>query len=98
MPAVGFAAKVAKFVFVVNSMLSLGLGSSLFEILEPLRSTRLILSALAANFVLVPMLVSHRRSGHQVWNTRSTLILRTVLSARTSAVSAFSREMPSIAV
>ena len=56
MPALEFAAKVAIFVFVITSMLSVGLGLSLFQILEPLRSTRLILSALAANCVLVPML------------------------------------------
>jgi predicted Na+-dependent transporter len=37
-------------------MLSMGLGLSLSQILESLRSTRLICSALVANFVLVPML------------------------------------------
>ncbi len=51
-----FAAKFAIFIFVVTSMLSVGLRLSLSQILEPLRSTRLTLSALAANFVLVPTL------------------------------------------
>lgn len=37
-------------------MLSVGLGLSLSQILESLRSTRLIFSALVANFVLVPIL------------------------------------------
>lgn len=50
------SARVAIFIFVVTSMLSVGLGLSLSQILEPFRSTRLVLSALAANFVVVPML------------------------------------------
>jgi len=56
MPALEVAAKLAIFVFVVTSMLSVGLGLSLPQILESLRSTRLLFSALVANFVLVPML------------------------------------------
>jgi len=54
--ALEFAAKLAIFVFVVTSMLSAGLGLSLSQIRESLGSTRLILPALAANFVLVPTL------------------------------------------
>jgi predicted Na+-dependent transporter len=50
------SARVAIFIFVVTSMLSVGLGLSLSQILESLRSTRLVFSALVANFVLVPML------------------------------------------
>ena len=50
------AAKSATFIFVVTSMLSVGLGLSVSQIVEPFRSTRLMLSALAANFVVVPML------------------------------------------
>jgi predicted Na+-dependent transporter len=49
------AAKFAVFTFVVTSMLSVGLGLSLSQIVEPYRSTRLILSALTANFVVVPL-------------------------------------------
>jgi predicted Na+-dependent transporter len=50
------SAKVAIFIFVVTSMLGVGLGLSLSQILESLRSTRLVFSSLAANVVLVPML------------------------------------------
>jgi BASS family bile acid:Na+ symporter len=42
--------------FVVTNMLSVGLGLSLAQILEPFRSIRLVLSSLAANFFLVPAL------------------------------------------
>ncbi|HXW61815.1 MAG TPA: bile acid:sodium symporter [Candidatus Acidoferrales bacterium] len=54
--ALDVSAKVAIFVFVVTSMLGVGLGLTLSQILEPFRSTRLVLSAVAANFVLVPLL------------------------------------------
>jgi BASS family bile acid:Na+ symporter len=54
--ALGSAAEFAIFFFGVTSMLSVGLGLSLSQILEQFRSTRLTLSALAANFVVVPML------------------------------------------
>ena len=49
-------ARFSIFVFVVTNMLNVGLGLSLLEILEPFKSARLILSGLAANFVLVPVL------------------------------------------
>ncbi len=42
-------------VFVVTSMLAMGLSLSLAEIGAPLRNTRLVVAALAANFVLVPL-------------------------------------------
>jgi BASS family bile acid:Na+ symporter len=48
--------KLAIFVFVITSMLSVGLRLSVSQILQPLRSTRLVLLALGANFVLVPTL------------------------------------------
>jgi BASS family bile acid:Na+ symporter len=50
------AAKFAIFVFVVTNMLGVGLSLSLSGILEPFRSPRLVLSALIANFVVVPLL------------------------------------------
>lgn len=56
MASLEFAAKFAIFSFVATSMLGVGLGLSLSQIFESLRSTRLIFSALLANFVLVPML------------------------------------------
>ena len=40
--------------FVVTSMLSMGLSLTLSQIVQPLRNTRLVVMALAANFVLVP--------------------------------------------
>lgn len=41
--------------FVVTSMFSFGLRLTLSEIIEPLRDIRLLLSTLAANFVIVPL-------------------------------------------
>jgi predicted Na+-dependent transporter len=40
--------------FVVTSMLSMGLSLTVAQILQPLRNTRLVIMALAANFVIVP--------------------------------------------
>ena len=40
--------------FVVTSMLSMGLSLTVSQILQPLRSTRLVIMALAANFVVIP--------------------------------------------
>jgi len=50
------SARLAVFAFVITSMLSVGLGLTLSQVLEPFRSPRLVLSSLAANFVLVPLL------------------------------------------
>ena len=41
--------------FVVSSMLAMGAGLSVAQILEPLRNTRLVVLALLANFVLMPL-------------------------------------------
>ncbi len=41
--------------FVVSSMFSLGLRLTVRQIIEPLRNVRLVLSALLANFVIVPI-------------------------------------------
>jgi BASS family bile acid:Na+ symporter len=43
-------------VFVVCSMLSMGLSLTVRQILSPLRNTRLVILALVANFILVPLL------------------------------------------
>jgi predicted Na+-dependent transporter len=43
-------------VFVVTSMLSMGLSLTLTQIVAPLRNLRLVLAALAANFILAPAL------------------------------------------
>src|SRR3982751_5541081 len=42
------------FTFVLTSMLSMGLSLTVSQILQPLRNTRLVIMALAANFVVVP--------------------------------------------
>ncbi len=43
-------------VFVLSSMLSMGLSLTIAQIMVPLRNTRLVLLGLVANFVLVPLL------------------------------------------
>ncbi|MCZ6528973.1 MAG: bile acid:sodium symporter [Chloroflexi bacterium] len=42
-------------VFVISSMLSMGLSLTTKQIIEPLRNTRLVVLALVANFVVVPI-------------------------------------------
>ena len=49
-------AKVSILVFVIGSMLGLGLGLTMPQIVEPLRDLRRVALALLANFVLVPFL------------------------------------------
>lgn len=49
------AATVAMLSFVVSSMLAMGAGLTLVQIVEPLRNARLVLLALFANFVLTPL-------------------------------------------
>lgn len=46
----------AVLLFVITSMLAMGLSLTVAQILEPLRNARLVALALAANFVLVPLL------------------------------------------
>jgi BASS family bile acid:Na+ symporter len=49
------AVPVALLAFVVSSMLAVGLSLTVGQILEPLRSTRLVILALVANFVVMPL-------------------------------------------
>jgi bile acid:Na+ symporter, BASS family len=49
------AATVAMLGFVVSSMLAMGSGLTIRQIIEPLRNARLVLLALLANFVLMPL-------------------------------------------
>jgi bile acid:Na+ symporter, BASS family len=49
------AATVAMLSFVVSSMLAMGAGLTVARIIEPLRNVRLVLLALFANFVLMPI-------------------------------------------
>ena len=43
-------------VFVIASMLSMGLSLTIKQIVAPLRNARLVILALVANFILVPLL------------------------------------------
>lgn len=49
-------AQVSGLVFVVSSMLAMGLSLTMPQIIRPLRNARLVILALLANFVLVPLL------------------------------------------
>jgi bile acid:Na+ symporter, BASS family len=49
------AATIAMLSFVVSSMLAMGAGLTIPQIAEPLRNTRLVVLALLANFVLMPL-------------------------------------------
>ena len=45
-------------VFVLASMFGLGLSLTLKQVLEPMRNVSLVLKALAANFILAPLLIA----------------------------------------
>jgi BASS family bile acid:Na+ symporter len=49
------AATIAMLSFVVSSMLAMGAGLTVSRVLEPLHNTRLVLLALLANFVVMPL-------------------------------------------
>jgi len=49
------AATVAMLTFVVSSMLAMGAGLTVSQISDPLRNARLVMFALLANFVLMPL-------------------------------------------
>ena len=49
------ATSVAMLVFVVSSMLAMGVGLTIGQIITPLRNRRLIVLALLGNFVLMPL-------------------------------------------
>ncbi|NIM93408.1 MAG: hypothetical protein GTO18_06820 [Anaerolineales bacterium] len=48
-------AMLSVLVFVISSMLSMGLSLTIKQIIEPLKNTRLVILALIANFILVPI-------------------------------------------
>ncbi len=50
-------AQLSGLVFVVGSMLAMGLSLTVAQIIQPLKNTRLVILALVANFILVPALV-----------------------------------------
>jgi bile acid:Na+ symporter, BASS family len=49
------ATSAAMLVFVVSSMLAMGLGLTVAQIIAPLRNVRLVVLSLVANFVLIPL-------------------------------------------
>jgi len=49
-------AQIAGLLFIVTSMLAMGLSLSIAQIVAPLKNARLAVLALLANFVLVPLL------------------------------------------
>ena len=49
------ASNVAMLSFVVSSMLAMGLGLLVGQIVEPLRNARLVVLGLVANFILMPL-------------------------------------------
>lgn len=49
-------AQLSVLVFVIGSMFSLGLSLTMKQIIDPLRNARIVILALVANFVLVPIL------------------------------------------
>ncbi len=51
-----FIAQVSGLASIVGSMLAMGLGLTLSQIMQPLKNVRLVVLALLANFVLVPLL------------------------------------------
>jgi len=55
MEIVRAAIPIALLVFVVSSMLAMGLSVTVSQVAAPLRNVRLVLASLAANFVLMPL-------------------------------------------
>ena len=53
---VGVIAQISALVFILTSMLAMGLSLTVKQILDPLRDVKVVLLALLANFVLVPAL------------------------------------------
>ena len=49
------ASTIAMLSFVISSMLAMGAGLSVFQIVQPLRNPRLVVFALLSNFVLMPL-------------------------------------------
>ena len=49
------ASTIAMLTFVISSMLAMGAGLSISQIVQPLRNPRLIVFALLSNFVLMPL-------------------------------------------
>ena len=52
----GAIARLSGLIFVVTSMVAMGLSLTVSHIIAPLRNVRLVILALFANFVLVPLI------------------------------------------
>ena len=52
----GAIAKLSGLIFVVTSMVAMGLSLTVPQIIAPLRNVRLVILALFANFVLIPLI------------------------------------------
>lgn len=52
----GAIAQLSGLLFVISSMLAMGMSLTIAQILQPLKNARLVILALLANFVLVPLL------------------------------------------
>jgi predicted Na+-dependent transporter len=57
MEALGVIVQVSVLVFVVTSMLAMGLSLTVPQIIEPLKKVKLVVLALAVNFIAVPLVV-----------------------------------------
>jgi len=57
MDALGAIVQISALVFVVSSMLAMGLSLTVPAIIEPLKNVRLVLLALAVNFIAMPLVV-----------------------------------------
>ena len=55
MELVQTAATVAMLAFVLSSMLAMGLGLTVAQIIAPLRNARLVAVSLLANFIVMPL-------------------------------------------
>ncbi len=49
-------AQISGLLFIITSMLAMGMSLSMAQILQPLKNARLVILALLANFVLVPLI------------------------------------------
>jgi BASS family bile acid:Na+ symporter len=61
------AVPIATLVFVVSSMVAMGLGLTITQIIAPLRNARLVAMSLVANFVLMP--AAAVRSPRETWRS-----------------------------
>jgi len=61
---------LATLTFVVTGTLNVGLGLTLLDVMRPLRNARLVIMALLANFVIVPVVALLMRHGSAHYDER----------------------------